>query len=547
MDYGPGPWNGPRRRATVRQEMSGSRGGGDRTPAPLEGSSTPVRSPVEHGSAGNRAKARAGPTNSSATRFKLAWDVLFELGDLREGPLHLRLAGAIRDAIQSGRLPAGALLPPTRMLAKEFRCSRWVVSEAYAQLGAEGYLATRIGSGTRVRGSPGLVLPPHDSSPASVFDGDLAPILPDLSSFPVKEWTLALRAGLSTLTTDDLEFPPRVGHPHLRQILAEYLYRVRGVHADRANVTITTGTDDGLSRLLGAMRASGIDTVAVEDPGWPGIRLAAQAAGLETLSVSVDSDGLRVSELAQNSRVRAVVVTPAHQFPTGAILSSDRRAQLLAWAGRVDALIVEDDADADKRHDGRRVGAMQSADPLRVAYVASACRTLGPAVGIGWMVTPPRWTRVIHSRTRVAPCPPVMDQLAFAKLLQDGGYDRHSRRSRTKSRNRRDTLVRLISSLLPEARVSGAAAGSYFVVDVDCPTDCDTVLALQESRGLSLVSMHRYQLNHTRSERGLVIGFGNLADADFERVVSRLIEALAKRREEDALRRHGVRPEAASA
>jgi GntR family transcriptional regulator / MocR family aminotransferase len=293
------------------------------------------------------------------------------------------------------------------------------------------------------------------------------------------------------------------------------------------------------------MRTYGIDAVALEDPGWHGIRQAAKAAGLETLSVSVDSDGLCVSELAQNDRVRAVIVTPAHQFPTGAVLSTNRREQLLAWARRVDGLIVEDDADADKRYDGRLVGAVQSADPLRVAYLASACRNLSPAVGIGWMVTPPRWTRVIRSLSPVAPCPSVMDQLAFANLLQRGGYDRHLRRSRSKSRKRRDTLVRLVSSLRPEVRVSGAAAGLYFVMDFACPADCEAALALRESRGLSLVSMAHYQHSHRRRERSLVIGFGNIADDDIENVVRLLSESIARHREKAVLRQADVRPEAA--
>jgi GntR family transcriptional regulator / MocR family aminotransferase len=480
--------------------------------------------------------------------FKLAWDVLLELGDRKEGPLHHRLTEAIRDAIQSGRLPTGAALPPTRVLAQEFGCSRWVVSEAYAQLVAEGYVATRVGSGTRVQPISGRLVAPQAPPPAtSAFDRDVAPVLVDLSSFPIREWTSSLRAGVSILSSDDLEFPPGAGHIHLREVLAEYLHRVRGVNADRENVTITTGTDDGLSRLFRAMRAHGIETVALEDPGWRGVRRAAEAAGLETVTVSVDSDGLCVRELAQNDRVRAVIVTPAHQFPTGAVLSAQRREQLLAWAGRVDGLIVEDDADADRRYEGRLVGAVQSADPLRVAYVASACRNMSPAFGMGWMVTPAVWTRLIRSLSPVTPCPSVLDQLAFAILLQHGGYERHLRRSRKKYRSRRDVLVRLVSSLVPDVSVSGTGAGSFFVIAFDRSADCQAALAVPDPHGLSLVSMEHYQLSDAHREPSVVVGFGNLADDHAQDAVRLLGDAIARRREGDALLQAAVRPGATPA
>lgn len=503
--------------------------------ASKDAASTPVTSLLQHQSSANGTKAQAGPADSPRTQFKLAWDVFLEIGDRQRGPFHHRLAEAIRDAIKSGRLAAGAVLPPTRMLAEEFRCSRWVVTEAYAQLAAEGLVASRVGSGTRVRLSREQLFDTQDRSPVpSAFDKSIAPVLPDLSTFPFREWTLALRKGLSLLTLDDLQIPPGAGHLQLRQVLAEYLHRVRGVVASPEDVTVTTMTDDGLLRFLRAVRAQGIDAVGLEDPGWQPRRQAAEAAGLEPVSVSVDRDGLCVGELAQNDRLRAVVVTPAHQFPTGAVLSAERREQLLAWAARVGGLIIEDDADADRRYDGRVVGALQPSDPQRVAYLASMCRNMSPAFGMSWMVTPGDWTRVVRSLAPWTPCPSMLDQLAFANLLQDGGYERHLRWSRSRYRRRRNTLLQLIAAKLPDVRVSGTEAGLYFVMTFDRPADCQAVLELHEPHGLNVVSMEHYHDSDAHGEPSVVIGFGNLADDRIEDAVELLREAIAESRARDA-------------
>ncbi|HEV2893227.1 MAG TPA: GntR family transcriptional regulator, partial [Actinomycetota bacterium] len=188
----------------------------------------------------------------------LAWDTLLELGEGRDGPLHARLSGALRDAIRDGRLPAGSALPPSRTLAEDLGCSRWVVTETYAQLAAEGYLEARVGSGTRVRPlgqNEEAGRSPPAVAPARAPRIDLAPGLPDLRSLPLASWVSALRSVTSTLPYAELGYPDPAGHPRLRQVLAGYLARVRGAQADPAQVTSCRGVTDATHRVGQALRA----------------------------------------------------------------------------------------------------------------------------------------------------------------------------------------------------------------------------------------------------------------------------------------------------
>ena len=258
----------------------------------------------------------------SESQTNLAWDTLLELGEGRHGPLHVRLSGAIREAIRGGRLPAGSALPPSRELAADLGCSRWVVTEAYAQLAAEGYVEARVGSGTRVRplGRAAAADPAAEAPPALAPRIDLAPGLPDLRAFPLGRWVAALRSVAGTLPYAELGYPDPAGHPRLRQVLAGYLVRVRGAQVGPAQVTVCRGVTDGTSRVCQALRAAGITAVAVEDPGWHRLREAAAGTGLRVVPTRVDGHGLRVGDLDADPEVRAVIVSPTHQFPTGVVL-----------------------------------------------------------------------------------------------------------------------------------------------------------------------------------------------------------------------------------
>ena len=446
--------------------------------------------------------------------------LLIDLGAAPAGPLHARLTHALREDIRRGRLAPDAALPPSRVLAGELGCSRWVVTEAYAQLAAEGYLAATVGAGTRVR----LLDPgperagPAATRPAPATPLDMAPGLPDLRAFPLRGWLAALRSAAADLGSADLGYPDPSGHPRLRQVLAGYLARVRGARADPDRVTVTTGATDAIGRLCAELRRRGGRAVAVEDPGWHRIRHVAAAAGLAVLPVPVDDQGLRTDRLGDGPA--AVIVSPAHQFPVGTVLSAPRRAALLAWARRTGGLIIEDDYDAEFRYDRRPVGALQGAGPPFVALTGSVSKTLSPALGIGWMLTPPGW---LPAPDRPAG-PPVVDQLAFAAFVESGGYDRQLRACRRAYRDRRDALAAALAARLPEAQVSGAAAGLHLLVHLAAGTDAGAVAARARAAGVRVVSLDAYRL--APGPPGLVLGYGNLADHQVETAVTRLAAAV---------------------
>jgi GntR family transcriptional regulator / MocR family aminotransferase len=321
------------------------------------------------------------------------------------GPLHSRLRRSLLAAIRGGRLAPGNALPPSRKLAADLGCSRWVLTEAYAQLIAEGYLTGQTGSGTRVRWrdrpAPGPPSPPTPASRKPEFD--LTPGVPDLRAFPRQRWASTIRAEMERLPLIDLDYPVARGHPRLRQALADYLRRVRGAAAGPGDLSICTGITDGITRVCRVLAAAGIRAVAVEDPIWQRLRQAVASAGLTPVSVAVDEHGLPVADLAANPEIRATIVAPAHQFPTGVVLDPGRRAALLKWAQRAKGVVVEDDYDAEFRYDHRPVATLQGMDPSRVVLLGTVSKTVSPALGIGWIVAPQPWTRALHADSAPTP------------------------------------------------------------------------------------------------------------------------------------------------
>ncbi|XVS67975.1 PLP-dependent aminotransferase family protein [Actinosynnema sp. CA-299493] len=459
----------------------------------------------------------------SQTNF--AWATLVEVGG--RGRLHDRLARALRTAIREGRLDEGAAVPPSRALAEELGCSRWVVTEAYGQLVAEGYLSARVGSATRVSWSPEVTpRQPHaERAPARPsIRYDLAPGLPDLRAFPRRRWADAVRTVIGSAVHYDLDVPDPAGHAVLRSTLARYLRRSRGADAGTTSVFVCAGVTDGLARTCRALRAEGITDLAVEHPGWPRLRDAATGAGLRVHHVPVDDDGLRVDDLTRTP-ARAVVVGAAHQFPTGTVLSPARRARLVRWAREVDGFVIEDDYDAEFRYDHHPVAVMQGMDSGRVVLLGSVSKTLSPALGLGWLVAPTALVPALRTANPVAAAPPVLDQLALATFIDRGWYDAHLRASRRRFRTRRDLLLATLATRLPQARASGTAAGLHVLLHLPDDTDTRGAVRAAASAGLRLADLDDYRAKHA-PDRALVLGYGNIGDTEIPAAVALLEEAL---------------------
>jgi GntR family transcriptional regulator / MocR family aminotransferase len=444
-------------------------------------------------------------------------DLHLDLSENAGGSLRTRVEGALREAVRSGRLGPGSRLPSTRALCVQLGVSRGVVVDAYSQLAAEGYLQTRRGGGTSVAGTAVSAGPSLASiTPAGVVRHDLNPFRPALDGFPRAAWLSALTRVLRDVPDERLAYPDPAGTPELRASLAAYLGRVRGVRATPEQIVITGGTRQGVELLWSVLMAGGARVVAVEQPGWRGMSETAADTGLLTLPLPVDEHGLAVERL-RHEQVDAVALAPAHQFPTGAVLCAARRLALVEWARTHDALIVEDDYDAEYRYDRQPIGSLQGLAPEYVVYAGSTSKTLAPAIRLGWLVTPPRLAEQVASRQRRrGSMPSPLNQLAFSDLIERGELDRHLRRQRRRYSRRREALLAALAGKLPEARVSGAAAGLYVVAGLPNSVSEQAVLDAARSRGIALEGVGG-------SAPALVLGYANLADA----AVIPAVEALA--------------------
>ena len=440
----------------------------------------------------------------AGTRTSSIPELLLTLDRERPVALHRQLERGLQDAIRSGRLQPGAPLPSTRALADALQLSRGVVVEAYEQLTAEGYLDSRPGGKTRVaerapevarpeRRSNGrqvgrsLGRPPGRSNgesrgwpiapasePEPPGEDEVVPPFahtrlrwdfsygrPDVTSFPRQAWLQSLRRVLNSTPSETLSYLDGRGSVELRLALASYLNRVRATSATAGRMIVTNGFAQAQRLTFQVVKELGGRRIAMEDPGQTDTRRAADLFGLEIVPVPVDEDGLRIDRLAAVD-ADLVVVTPAHQFPTGAVLSPERRAALVRWARERDAYVLEDDYDAEYRYDREPIGAIQGLAPDRVIYAGSASKTLAPGLRLGWLVLPVRLVEPFATAKFAGDRgSPSLDQLAFADFLSRGEFDRHLRRMRPIYRARRDALLAALARFVPEVRPVGASAGLH--------------------------------------------------------------------------------------
>ena len=494
------------------------------------------------------------------------------------------IAAQLREAIRSGRLAAGTRLPASRVLARDLGVSRGVVVEAYAQLVAGGFLTSRTGSGTVVADVPAAGAgggtaagagtrtaagsPPKSAAPKG--NGPNMRIgTPDLSAFPRRQWLAAVRRVLAELPDAALGYPDPGGVPELREALAAYLRRVRAADVTADRITVVGGVAHGLSlvtRIL-ADEYSGTDysgsgyytreysadeysgreyssrgysrhgysghgyprrpdeplRLAVEDPTSTRQLPLLTAAGLELVPVPVDAEGMRIQALADTG-ANAVLLTPAHQYPTGVVLSPARRAELGAWLDAEPGRIaIEDDYDAEFRYDREPVGCLQGLRPDRTVLIGSTSKALAPGLRLGWIAAPARITAGIRRlRAQSDLGSPVLDQHTLAHLIECGDYDRHIRAMRLRYRAKRDAVVEAFARHLPEARVEGVSAGQHVYVELPPGSDEARVLARARKSGVDVPGAAEYRLA-TSGAPALVLGFAGLS----VRAVDDLVRTIA--------------------
>jgi GntR family transcriptional regulator/MocR family aminotransferase len=425
-----------------------------------------------------------------------------------------QLEEGLRTAIRSRRLEPGEKLPSSRELARAIGVSRGLVIECYQQLQSEGYLHSEVGSATRVAATAATI-PPVQRPPAAKplpMAVDFIAGVPDLASFPGSDWLWAQREAFRQAPTHAVGYGDPAGAAELRSVLASYVRRVRAADVDAGQVLVCGGFAQGLSLTLAALAARGIRHVGFEDPGYDrAVETTAHRAGVTAVPIPVDSRGIDVGALASSS-AQAVVVSPAHQWPTGVVLAADRRRDLVAWAAEVDGFVVEDDYDAEFRYDRDPVGSLQGLAPDRVVTIGTVSKSLAPALRLGWVLTPGQLTEPITAGKRDADRgTPTLDQLALAHLMRSGRFDRHLRRMRTLYAGRRRTLTEALAELAPAVRLSGLAAGFHAVAHLPDRDEAHVIGAARD-RGVGLYGMSQHRASGLTRPPQLVLGFGNLTD-----------------------------------
>jgi GntR family transcriptional regulator/MocR family aminotransferase len=462
-------------------------------------------------------------------RTSSAAELLLDLRRHDEEPLHRQLERELRTAIRSGRLADGFVLPSTRGLADEIGVSRGVVVEAYEQLVAEGYLASSQGGTTRVcvRVAEAPATGPPAASAATAprpIRFEFAYGRPDVSEFPRQVWLRSLRRVLNETPSDRLSYIDPRGAPELRQALADYLNRVRGTAADPERMVVVSGFAQAMRLVLAVVKTNGGKRLLTEDPGQEDAIRAARDHGLQAVRLGVDDAGLETAEL---DRIEAdlAVLTPAHHFPTGAVMSPERRAAIVAWAKRRDALILEDDYDAEYRYDREPIGAIQGLAPDNVVYAGSASKTLAPGLRLGWLIAPPRLVdQIADMKKAVDRGSPSIEQLAFADFLSHGEFDRHLRRMRPVYRARRDALLRALRRHLPDVRPVGASAGLHVLAWLPPGTDEADVVARARAAGVNVEPLAPYW--SAGGPPGLLFGYGGITEAAIDEGVRIIANAV---------------------
>ncbi|MGW0162795.1 MocR-like pyridoxine biosynthesis transcription factor PdxR [Mycobacterium sp. NPDC003323] len=434
------------------------------------------------------------------------------------------LLEALRDTIRSGRLAPGSMLPPSRTLAADLGLARNTVAEAYADLVAEGWLASRQGAGTWVLNSPTKAPPARPRGVAGTPTHNLMPGSGDVSQFPRGAWLTSTRRALTAAPTEALRTGDPAGRIELREALTEYLGRVRGVRTTPDEIVICAGTRHGveiLARVLGG-------PIAVEAYGLFLFREAIIAQGAATVPINVDDDGAVIDELDRTDAT-SVLLTPAHHFPHGVPLHPTRRTAVLDWAHRTGGYLLEDDYDGEFRYDRQPIGSVQGLDPDRVVYLGSASKSLSPVLRLGWMVLPAHLVDRVHEALGGAQFyVNALLQLTMADFITSGAYDKHIRKMRMAYRRRRDLLVEALAPF--DVGIRGLSAGLHLQLSLPAGTEAEVMRRAAEAGiGLSGLRILRHPDAGPELDEadGIVISFGTPADHAFPAAVDALCRVLA--------------------
>jgi GntR family transcriptional regulator/MocR family aminotransferase len=440
-------------------------------------------------------------------------------------PYYQQIYDGYRTAILTGLLRRGERLPSSRALAAELGISRLPVVYAFEQLLHEGYIEGRAGSGTYVKDSIPDELANATASPPApqktrppLLPRDrarLAPLrvsLPALDRFPVRLWSKLVSKHARQFTVEQMAYGDPAGYVPLREAVADYLRTARAVRCEAAQVLIVSGSQMALQITALSLLGRGT-TVCIEEPGYPGAHATLTGGGARIVPVPVDGEGIDVDALAAKGRkVRAVYVTPSHQYPLGVSMTASRRLALLDWARRTDAWIIEDDYDSEYRYASRPLGALQGIDASRVIYIGTFSKVLFPSLRLGYVVVPHSLVDdFTRHRESIDLFSPVLEQAVLAEFLRDGHFGRHLRRMRALYEKRRDALVRGLrehaATLVPHNSDAGLHVSAFLPDGID-----DRIIVREAAlRGVEATALSTCYVGE-QPRSGLVLGFGGASE-----------------------------------
>jgi GntR family transcriptional regulator/MocR family aminotransferase len=450
-------------------------------------------------------------------------------------PLHQQIYDSFRDRIIRRELRAGELVPSSRSLARELRVSRLPVLNAYAQLLAEGYFESRVGAGTFVApslpaehrslgaaaatidkasrriSSRAAAMPPYERP---VWAGNLGPFQvgqPDLHSFPMDIWSKLIARYSRRVQVKGLQYGDPMGLPELRETIAVYLRTARGVHCEASQIMIVSGSQQALDLTTRVIVDPGA-AVWVEEPGYWLVHYVLRAAGCRSLPVPVDAEGLNVAAgIRINRKARAAFVAPSHQYPLGVTMSATRRLQLLEWAQRAGAWIVEDDYDSEYRYNSKPIASLQGMDQQgRVIYIGTFSKVMFPALRLGYIVIPPdQVERFAALRQSMDLCPSHIPQAVMLEFIREGHFARHIRRMRPIYAERREVLVSELERAFGEgAAIIGDEAGMHLALLLSKLRNDRQLAARAAKESLWLSPLSASYVGKS-PHHGFVLGFGN--------------------------------------
>jgi GntR family transcriptional regulator / MocR family aminotransferase len=469
-------------------------------------------------------------------------------------PFHRQIYEAYRRAILEGRLRPGQRLPSTRGLSAELQISRMPVLNAFDQLLHEGYLEGRVGSGTYVKegipddlGRPAEVrqtrTPPgtrtrHAPRPIRSAGDDVPPdwallgpfraSQPALDEFPRIIWGRLVSANARNLPVELMAYGDPAGYFPLREAIAQYLRTARAVRCEADDVLIVSGSQMALQLAARSLLSPG-DAVCVEEPGYRGARDALRAAGAALVPIALDEEGIDVQAIQSRGRgARLTYVTPSHQYPLGTSMSASRRLDLLEWAERNDAWILEDDYDSEYRYASRPLGALQGmGDHSRVIYLGTFSKVLFPALRVAYVVAPPELRGgLLRLREAMDIFSPTLYQVVLTDFLRDGHFARHIRRMRAIYLARRNALVESLREQVGEAlAIRGADGGLHLAAFLPAEVDDRMVVRLAAEHGIAAAPLSECYAGPA-SRGGLILGFGGTPEHEIPSAVQRLAQAI---------------------